>query len=108
MKIAFTLTMPGNNAWNGKWTGEGRLYVKVVDVGASKKTIEKYAPLLGKAFSFDFGDGWRACVSIRQVEGREARQLKAESAGFCGYDWMIEDIRTYGKIRSFKEREVAT
>lgn len=25
VKLAFTLTMPSNNSWNGKWTGEGLL-----------------------------------------------------------------------------------
>ena len=100
MKLAFTLTMPSNNAWNGRWTGEGKLYVKVVDVGTSKKSAEKYAPLIGKSFSYNFRDGWRAAVSVRQVEGSEMRQLKRDSAGFCGYDWMVDSIRLYGEIRA--------
>lgn len=104
MKLAFTLSMPRNNAWNGRWSGEEKLYVKIVDIGRAKKTITKYASLSGKSFSYDFGDGWRASVSVRFIDGKESRKLKNESAGFCGYDWMIDEIRQYGHIRTLNER----
>lgn len=104
MNIAFILTMPGNNAWNGRWSGEGRLYAKVVNVGASKKAAEKYGPLHGRSFSYDFGDGWRALVEVRNVTIAQSRDLRKRSQGFCGYDWMIEEISTLGRIRTLSER----
>ena len=105
MKLAFTLSMPGNNSWNGRWSGEGNLYVKVIDVGASKKAAEKYTPMLGQSFGYSFGDGWYASVAVRQVDSGEARKLKKASRGFCGYDWMIDEIRYEGRIRTLAERK---
>lgn len=106
MKLIFTLTMPGNNAWNGRWSGEGKLYAKVVDVGTAKKTREKYAAILGKCFGYNFGDGWYASVSVREpVDAKDLRDVRKRSAGFCGYDWIINDIRFHGKILTHEERE---
>lgn len=91
--LAFILTMPGNNAWNGKWSGEGNLYAVVRS--ATKKKIAKLA---GTSYGYDFGDGWYARVNVKAVEGAEARQLRKDTRGFCGYEWMIDSIMTYGKI----------
>ena len=107
MKLAFTLTMPNNNSWNGKWTGADRLYVKVIDFGTAKKPLAKYAPIIGKAFYYNFGDGWGASVSVREVDSKEARELKKKAAGFCGYDWMVDEIRYHGRILTLAEREKA-
>ena len=107
MNLAFTLTMPNNNAWNGKWTGAGRLYVKVLALGTAKKTRAKFEPIIGKAFYYNFGDGWGASVSVREVDSKEARKLRKESAGFCGYDWMVDEIRYHGRIIPLAEREKA-
>lgn len=105
MNLAFTLSMPNNNAWNGRWSGEGRLYVIVKRFPDSKKAQEKYAPLIGKAFYYNFGDGWGASVSVRQVVGKEVTALRKKSAGFCGYDWMVEEILQHGRILSRGERD---
>lgn len=105
MLISFELSMPGNNSWNGKWSGEGRKYVRIVNVGASKKAAAKYGALVQTGyFSYDFGDGWRAGVTVTEVDAVAARKLRKQSAGFCGYEWMIESIRYNGKILSDKQR----
>ena len=95
--LAFTLSMPNRNSWNGRWSGEETPYVKVLKVGA------KCAAKPGD-YSYSFGDGWRANVNVREIDGTESRKLRRISAGFRGYDWMIDDIRTYGRIRSYEER----
>ena len=97
MLIQFTLSMPNNNAWNGKWSGEGNLYA-VVKSYRAKGTVEK---LLATDYHYyNFGDGWGAGVSIKEIDAPEARKVRKNSRGFCGYDWMIRSIEMHGEIRS--------
>lgn len=106
--IAFELSMPGVNSWNGRWTGDGRAYVKVETLGLAAAKIMREAELVdGSPYSYDFGDGWRASVSVRFVEANEARRLRKSSAGFTGYDWMVEEILAHGRILSLTERTSA-
>ena len=98
MLLAFELTMPGVNSWNGKWTGESRPYVRVLSVG--KKSMAKPGN-----YEYDFGDGWRANVSVKTVDSATASKLRKQSCGFCGYDWMIDEIRIKGRIRTVSERQ---
>lgn len=98
MLIAFELSMPRNNSWNGKWSGD----VKHLDVaafsGGSAKAKAKYSALCGQRFYYNFGDGWCAAVAVSEVTADEARKLRKQSAGFCGYEWMIDSIRYDGAI----------
>lgn len=92
MFIAFKLSMPSNNAWNGKWSGEGGCYVRV-------RSYKKPQPWMDReAYYYDFGDGWCAEVAVTKVDAAEARRLRRASAGFCGYDWMITSIEKHGRI----------
>lgn len=93
--IAFQLSMPGVSSWNGRWTGEGKLYVLLRRVPESRVAV-----LDGGYWGYDFGDGWRAGVSARLVEGREITNLRKASAGFCGYDWMVDSILEHGRIQT--------
>jgi hypothetical protein len=97
MHIAFQLSMPGNNAWNGRWSGENDLYVRVLTVSDAQKTREKFEKLIGY-HTYNFGDGWRAGIEVKEVTGAEKRQLVKKSKGFCGYEWMIDSLRYHGKI----------
>lgn len=93
--LIFTLTMPGNNAWNGRWSGQDNLYAVTRNVKGAKAN-----ELAGKAFSHNFGDGWRACVSVRlPVDAADTRTTKKKSRGFCGYEWMIDNILRHGSTR---------
>lgn len=86
-RAIFELSMPCNNSWNGKWSGEGAAYTV-----ARQLTDEKYAAL--KAYyTYRFGDGWVAAVSVRKAASREK-----VSNRFCGYDWMIDSILKRGAI----------
>lgn len=103
--LAFELSMPGVNTWNGRWTGEGRSYVIVRSLGRSRAAIERELELMiGSPYRYDFGDGWAASVSVRGIEPSEARRLRKASAGFCGYDWMIDEIVEHGRILTLAER----
>ena len=99
-RVLFTLSMPGNNAWDGKWSGEGRNYTITSTLSAKElETIQLGGPPLSEkttlSFGYNFGDGWYANVNVRLLKKGER---PAKSDGFCGYDWMVDSIRRYGKI----------
>ena len=107
MFIAFTLSMPGCASWDGKWSGASRRYVIIKDFGRTIKGSKRAAGLLaeGGYWSYSFGDGWVAGVQAKMVDGKQARKLRVESDGFCGYDWMVRSILAHGKILNSKEEE---
>lgn len=96
MWVAFVLTMPNNNAWNGRWTGEGTLYARVKGF-TSRPFKERVSALVGNHY-YNFGDGWGANVQVKIVTGDEKRKIDKRSKGFCGYDWMIGSLLNWGKI----------
>ena len=97
--ICFELSMPHDNAWKGRWSGEGRCYARIKNLGRTKKAEVRAAELVaGSSYYYNFGDGWAASVSVREVTASEAAKIRRKSAGFCGYDWMIDSIMSYGEI----------
>lgn len=102
--IAFILTMPRVNTWNGKWSGEDRLFARVKPNRGIPKEV------VGKDFYYSWSDGWCACVSTKSITSSDANKIRRKSSGFCGYDWMISSIIEYGEIlteREIKELEGA-
>lgn len=95
-RVEFKLGMPGNSAWNGKWSGEGRNHTVVRTLADAEA-----AKLNGGYWTYAFGDGWLASVSARVLAPREKPK---ESDGFSGYDWMVSEILELGRIRTLKER----
>lgn len=99
--LSFVLSMPGVGSWNGKWTAESNFYAKVINFGKSKKATEKAQAILDQGyFSYNFGDGWCAGITIKEVTAAEARKIRGKSKGFAGYDWMIDSIRADMEIRA--------
>lgn len=94
MLIAFILTMPKAMSWNGKWTDEGKLYVRVINI--QKNHIANV--LKEERYYYKWEDGWMACVEVRKVDGKEAAKLRRKSKGFCNYEWMIKSIIEEGEI----------
>ena len=94
--LSFELRTPGSPC---DWTGNRKNYVKVVRVGSGSLAKPGY-------YDYDFGDGWRAAVVVREVDGKTARKLRKDSDGFCGYDWMIDSIRYDGCIKA-RTRQLA-
>ena len=99
MRIEFRLTMPGINSWNGTWTGAGKNYLIYLTM-CKKSTTDLFSGHAEKSFHHDFGDGWRANVSARIMDVGEK---KKKSAGFCGYDWMVDNILAHNQISDLKE-----
>ena len=89
--------MPGVNSWNGKWSGANNVYAII----KSFRNKSKIIPKLGR-YTYAFGDGWCAAVAVREITKPAAKMLRKQSAGFCGYDWMVDSIISYGEIRSKK------
>jgi len=88
-RVEFRLSMPGVASWDGRWSGEGKSYLCWRTLGDADLAA------LGAAMRWvhAFGDGWCASVSARVMAKGERR---AKSAGFCGYDWMVDRIVRWG------------
>ena len=97
MQLAFTLSMPGCPSWNGKWSGEGRKY-SIIRSFIGKESIKTAIRILEHGqYYYCWDDGLRAAIDVHEVNSSQARKLRLQSAGFCGYDWMVETIIKYGK-----------
>ena len=100
--IVFELTMPNKGSWNGKWTQEGQLFVRI----QRERDVPK--EYWNKEYYYHWDDGWTACVTVTRMPANEARKLERKSKGFHGYDWMIRSIIKHGAIgteREWAERE---
>ena len=96
--VAFVLSMPRNNSWNGKWSGEGQCYA-IVKKLTTKKLIERYKSIIEQgAYSYCWEDGWAARISVMELDAQQARKMRKNSKGFCGYDWMVNSIINNGEI----------
>jgi hypothetical protein len=101
MILCFELSMPNRSSWNGGWSGEGKAYNIVKSLTNSKKNKELCEEIIQKgSFYYNFGDGWGASVSVKQISSSEASKARRNSAGFCGYDWMVDSIIANKKIIS--------
>ena len=102
MLVAFTLSMPGTNSWDGKWSGDDRPHVIV---RAFRKLPEHDGkPIAPGRYSYNFGDGWCAAVNAEFVDRSHAQKLRRQSAGFQSYEWMIDEIVQLGRIQTLQER----
>ena len=93
--ISFTLSMPQRNSWNDRWSGEDNLYCRVIK---TEKLYKNHKDILNKSFYYSFGDGWSACIEVKEVTRQESTALKKKSKGFYGYEWMIASILRDGVI----------
>lgn len=101
MILSFILTMPSNNAWNGKWTDDNKLYARTRSI----RDKDKAARIAEKGyFAYNFGDGWRAAISVEIVKASRAAKLRKASQGFWGYDWMIDSIIDNMEIKTASSR----
>lgn len=108
MILCFELSMPQNNSWNGKWSGGGRYYAIVRNLGKTKKAIEKAKSILKtKTYYHHFGDGWVAGIQAREVDANEAAKCRRKSKGFWGYNWMVDSIIRDGEIIAPSDRKGA-
>ena len=88
--VEFSLSMPRAGSWDGKWSGDGQRYTRIHPLPHASATS-----LDGRTWTHSFGDGWIAAVSARIIPKGER---PGKSAGFQGYDWMVESIIRDGMI----------
>ena len=100
--ILYTLTMPNVGSWDHKWTQAGKLHCRARSY--SDKSLVPAKVLSMKNYYYNFGDGWGANVSCSKIDAKAKASYNKKSLGFCGYDWMIEEIEKYGRIKSVDER----
>ena len=104
MLICYTLSMPNCASWDGRWSGEGVLYARAKSY-TSKSARKNASDILQKgSFCYRWSDGWSASVNVKMVTSEEARKIRKKSRGFCGYDWMINEIEEHARIRPENER----
>ena len=100
MILCFTLSMPNRASWNGRWSGEDKFYA-MTRTFRNKEDMENANKLLHSGyFHYNFGDGWSAGISVRKVNSKEAATIRKKSAGFSGYDWMVDSIIKHGRIQT--------
>jgi len=104
MILGFTLSMPRNNSWDGRWSGDGRVFALVRAFVGKRGLAQADKIMAGQPYSYRFGDGWSARIDVRKLTHSEAARLRRTSVGFSGYDWMVRTIVEYGKPMA--EREV--
>ena len=98
----FILTMPNNNSWNNKWTGNNKLYCIVKKYGQIDEILKNVDRT--NSHYYNFGDGWSALVEIKDITSDEAKIYRKRSKGFSGYSWMVDEIEKYGRILTRSER----
>lgn len=98
--LIFKLSMPGRSSWNGRWSGEDKLYAIVKPIGRSAAARLKADEILSKRyFSHRWSDGWCASIEVIEGDSTEVRRVRKHSKGFCGYDWMVANIMSHGDCR---------
>ena len=106
MTLLFTLSMPNRGSWNGRWSGEDKFYGKFLSFTSTKGKVKARELLSAGSWHFSWGDGWGATITVRELEKADVRRFKRNSAGFCGYDWMVDSIIACGEIRQTVRNEI--
>lgn len=102
--IVYILTMPNIGSWDGKFSGEGRLNCVVKSYNKDSSIPEKVLSMK-YGFHYNFGDGWAANITAKEITVKEKSKYKKESKGFYGYEWMITEIEDCGRIKTLEERQ---
>ena len=98
--LHFKLSMPQNNSWNNKWSGDGKDYSIVSKFRKSSQNDDLIPKILAGSYYYSFGDGWAASVDVKEVDAGQASKIKKNSLGFCGYNWMVDSIIRHQEIRA--------
>lgn len=96
--LLFTLTMPNPPSWNGKWSRANEKHTRARSF-LDNEFYQLPNKLVGTHY-YRWNDGWtaRIDVTVTNSDRKKERHLK-NSAGFCGYDWMIDSLLKCGEIK---------
>lgn len=102
MTLCFTLSMPGRASWNGRWSGENKLFA--ITRGVCKSDRARAFEMLAKrSYHYNWSDGWGARIDVSEVTARDAVKIRRKSQGFCGYEWMVDSLFKWGEIYASHE-----
>ena len=97
--LLFSLTMPNPPSWNGKWSLANEKHTRA---RAFSDTEFNNLPqnIIGTHY-YCWNDGWTAQINVSVTNSYEKKERHLKnSAGFCGYDWMIDSLIERGEIKS--------
>lgn len=100
--------MPNRGSWNGRWSGEDQRWLLIRRLSNTKKNFERAEKLNGNSWHYSWSDGWGANVTCTVIEPKTSRYWLKKSAGFAGYDWMVDSILMYNRILADHEIEEVT
>ena len=97
--LLFTLSMPNPPSWNGKWSLAHEKHTRAR--AFTDDDFNRLPKSIVGTHYYRWNDGWTAQIDVKATTShyQKERHLK-NSAGFCGYDWMIDSLVDCGKIRS--------
>ena len=97
--LLFTLTIPKPPSWNGKWSLAHEKHTRARTF-LDNEYYQLPLNIIGTHY-YRWNDGWTAQidVTVTNSDRKKERHLK-NSAGFCGYDWMIDSLLKCGEIKS--------
>ena len=103
-RVLFTLSMSRNNSWNNKWSGDDRSYC--ISKVAFRYGKPVYPILKEGNYIYYFDNGLVANVNVKFVTHSEAKAAMKKSDGFCGYEWMCDELMANGRILTSQERYI--
>ena len=91
-----TSAITGNNS--SKWSGYDKEFGTIRKL--SDKDYEKFLKISdGKTYwSHRFPDGWFISFSLQLLSREDATKIKKNLEGVCGYDGVVDEILSIGKI----------
>ena len=101
--LIFKLSMPHRGSWNNKWSGESCNYT--IAKKFTRKEFKELPEIAGKYHEYRWDDGWTAVVDVMHLtDGKIVKKLTKNSAGFCGYNWMIDSLLKHGYIKKEEKK----
>lgn len=101
-RIVFRLSMPSRGSWNGDWSGASKNYL-IVKTLTDKQVVALLGDKSDGSWWHAWTDGWAARVDARIT--RSGERL-SKSDGFCGYDWMVNNILDHGDTQDRKKENI--
>lgn len=97
--LLFSLSMPNPPSWNGKWSLAHEKHTRARSFTDAE--FDNLPKNIVGTHSYRWNDGWTAQIDVTVTDSAQAKERHLKnSAGFCGYDWMINSLIDCGKIQS--------
>lgn len=96
--LIFSLEMQGPTG--RPWNEHGDVYAVIRPLPRKLESVKKARELLAVgSWSYDFGDGWKAVITVRRANTKDVRKTRRETRGFNGCERMVASIILHGEIK---------